>query len=48
MTFSILLSLILTLGSAGGPTGDFDTTAESESVATSTATTDTVKRSKGN
>ena len=50
MTFSILLSLILILGGAQGPSGDFDeSTATSDSVTTSQTTatsTDTVKPSK--
>jgi len=42
MTFSILLSLILTLGGAQGPSGNFDeSTAVSDSVATSQNTTST-------
>ncbi|HET6851013.1 MAG TPA: hypothetical protein VFH46_01755 [Pyrinomonadaceae bacterium] len=53
MTFSIILSLVLILGGAEGPTGSFDeSTATSDSVVTTsqttTTTTDTVQRSKKN
>lgn len=42
MTFEILLSIILVLGGAQGPSGDFDeSTATSAAVATSQNTTST-------
>jgi hypothetical protein len=49
MTFTILLSLILTFGGAQQPTGNFDEgTTVTNTVATSSTTTstDTVKQSK--
>ncbi len=50
MGYSILISIILVLGGAQGPTGDFDqNTTVSDPVATSqttTTSTDTVKPSK--
>jgi hypothetical protein len=48
MTYEILLSIIIILGGAQSPSGDFnDSTAVSQPVATSTASTTPVQQKKG-